>query len=425
MTPTQNVKLTQSLVQRLHAAETTYDSHDSDVAGLVVRVRPTGVKTYLVRLRDTTRRHPKTGRTVWYWETLGSADVLTPEHARRLAKGRIGRVADGKDPREARKVERAKAHRSLTLAQFLDADYEAWATTHLQTGEATVARLRARFVDLLPMRLDELSNFPVETWRSKRLKAGTKPATVNRELGSLKAALSRAVEWRRLDRHPLLTVKPAKVDTRGQVRFLSPAEEARLMAALDARDVTRKDARETANQWRADRSYDLLPAFRTYTDILAPLVRTALNTGLRFGELCNLRWADVTLTKAALLTVRGSGAKSGQTRHVPLNDGARDILKAWRTADVDPDAYIFPGRDGARLTDIKTAWAKLLKDANVTKFRFHDTRHTFASKLVQAGVDLNTVRELLGHADIKMTLRYAHLAPEQKREAVAKLVVAS
>jgi len=310
-------------------------------------------------------------------------------------------VADGKDPRQARKVERAKAHRSLTLAQFLDADYEAWATTHLQTGEATVARLRARFVDLLPMRLDELSNFPVETWRSKRLKAGTKPATVNRELGSLKAALSRAVEWRRLDRHPLLTVKLAKVDTRGQVRFLSPAEEARLMAALDTRDVTRNEARVTANQWRADRSYDLLPAFRTYTDILTPLVRTALNTGLRFGELCNLRWADVTLTNAALLTVRGSGAKSGQTRHVPLNSGARDILKAWRTADVDPDAYIFPGRDGARLTDIKTAWAKLLKDANATRFRFHDTRHTFASKLVQAGVDLNTVRELLGHADIR------------------------
>jgi len=58
VTPTRNIKLTQPLVQRLRAAETTYDRHDTDVAGLVVRVRPTGVKTYLVRLRDTTRRHP-------------------------------------------------------------------------------------------------------------------------------------------------------------------------------------------------------------------------------------------------------------------------------------------------------------------------------------------------------------------------------
>ena len=71
---------------------------------------------------------------------------------------------------------------------------------------------------------------------------------------------------------------------------------------------------------------------------------------------------------------------------------------------------------------LKTAWQKVAKAAKLHAFTFHDLRHTFASKLVQAGVDLNTVRELLGHADIKMTLRYAHLAPEHKAAAVAKLV---
>jgi integrase len=74
------------------------------------------------------------------------------------------------------------------------------------------------------------------------------------------------------------------------------------------------------------------------------------------------------------------------------------------------------------MKSLKTAWGKVAKAATLKGFTFHDLRHTFASKLVQAGVDLNTVRELLGHSDIKMTLRYAHLAPEHKAAAVAKLV---
>jgi integrase len=88
---------------------------------------------------------------------------------------------------------------------------------------------------------------------------------------------------------------------------------------------------------------------------------------------------------------------------------------------VTPTGYVFPGAEGERLIDVKTAWKSLLRVAGVTGFRFHDLRHTFASRLVMAGVDLNTVRELLGHADLKMTLRYAHLAPEHKAAAVAKL----
>jgi integrase len=72
-------------------------------------------------------------------------------------------------------------------------------------------------------------------------------------------------------------------------------------------------------------------------------------------------------------------------------------------------------------TGFRTAWGKLLKRAQISTFRWHDLRHHFASRLVQHGVPLNTVRDLLGHSSVGMSLRYAHLAPDQRREAVAKL----
>jgi integrase len=116
-----------------------------------------------------------------------------------------------------------------------------------------------------------------------------------------------------------------------------------------------------------------------------------------------------------LLTVEGRNAKNRQTRYVPLNDEAVSVLQNWREQS----------GTGARVFDVVTgfqaAWEKVLKRARISKFRWHDLRHHFASRLVQQGVPLNTVRDLLGHGSVGMSLRYAHLAPDQRREAVAKL----
>jgi integrase len=137
--------------------------------------------------------------------------------------------------------------------------------------------------------------------------------------------------------------------------------------------------------------------------------------------LFGLTWADV---EGGVVTIHGTSAKSGQTRHIPMNREARQVISAWRPVDAKPGGYVFANGEKGGLTTIKTAWAPLLKRAAIEAFRFHDLRHTFASNLVMAGVDLNTVRELLGHADLKMTLRYAHLAPAVKAAAVEKLVPA-
>jgi integrase len=237
----------------------------------------------------------------------------------------------------------------------------------------------------------------------------------------MRSALTKAIEWKLIALHPLATIKAAHVDKIGHVRFLSADEEKRLRAALAARDERRRAARMKANEWRREREYPEWPEYGRYTDHLTPLVLLAKNTGCRRGELLQLRWRDIDL-KSARLTVRGDGAKSGTTRVVALNTEAVSVLTAWKREQAGEAAYVFHNAEGDSLGGIKTAFLKVLEDAKIVGFRFHDLRHDFASKLVQAGVDLNTVRELLGHADLKMTLRYAHLAPEHQAAAVAKLV---
>jgi len=99
---------------------------------------------------------------------------------------------------------------------------------------------------------------------------------------------------------------------------------------------------------------------------------------------------------------------------VPLNAEALAVLKQWASQTGDAGSVF-------GVASVKSSWGSLLIAAKVQNFRFNGLRHHFASRLVMAGVDLNTVRELLGHADLTMTLRYSHLAPEHLAAAVARL----
>jgi len=340
--------------------------------------------------------------------------TLRVAEAREAARAALADSALGNDPLVSKR-------KAIAWRQFLNEKYEPWVTEHRKSGAATVARLRASFAEFNGTSLSDLSAFAIERWRTKRIKAGLKQVTVNRDLAALRSALTTARSWGLLSSHPMASVKMAKVDAIGHVRFLSEDEAARLQGALDARDELLKAKRASANEWRRARGYPEWPDHGVYPDHLTPLVTLARHTGCRRGELFALRWRDVDLA-GATITVKGDTAKSGQTRVIPLNSDAVGVLRAWRPTEAKGAALVFANAEGGALTDVKTAFLRVLKAARIEGFRFHDLRHDFASRLVQGGVDLNTVRELLGHADLKMTLRYAHLAPEHKAAAVAVLV---
>jgi integrase len=149
----------------------------------------------------------------------------------------------------------------------------------------------------------------------------------------------------------------------------------------------------------------------------------SLSTGIRRTALLSLEWGDVNLTERTLL-VRAATSKNEKQYYVPLNDLAYETLSIWhkQSKRTSPGSLVFPSpQTGEIMDNCNTAWENIRKRAGIENFRWHDMRHDFASQLVMSGVDLNTVRELLGHADLKMTLRYAHLAPGNKMQAVKEL----
>jgi len=403
------INLSAKDVEAAKVRAASYRLHDGKVHGLSLRVLPSGVKTWAVlwaRNREL---------------SLGKWPGVTVESARARAREKLVEADQHGAPLEVIESNRPAAERPITLRDFIADEYKPWALAHQKAGQATVDAMASVWGSLFDRPLTEISAFDVERIKGKRLKAGRKPATVNRDLDRIRSVLSRAMEWGRLSTHPLATVKRAKGADNSRVRYLAQEEETALRSALQSREALRRVRRASGNEWTDARGGEARPQWPAegFTDHLAPLVLIAMNTGLRRGELFGLDWRSVNLP-SRLLTVTAGNAKSRKARHVPLNAEALDVLTRWREQS-SRTGLVFPGEGGGKLTNVNKSWEGVATEAELEDFRFHDLRHDFASKLVMAGVDLNTVRELLGHADIAMTLRYAHLSPDKLAEAVARL----
>ncbi len=407
-------KLTAKTVNALAITGERYRVWDTEIIGFHVRVSPKGKKSYGLYYR-----HNGLQKEI----TLGVSGNIAADEARRLAKKHTGKIADGKDVLADRKQAKLSADKTRysTLKAFIDKKYEPWAETHIKDWKGTKRVLNKDFEHLHTRKLANITQWDIQKWSTELLKNKLKPATINRRVTILKSVLSKAKEWGIIEINPLAGMKRLKIDDKGRVRYLSIEEEEALRQALDNRQDKQREERVRYIKWCRERDREApAPYTEPHTDYLKPMVLLTVNTGMRRGEIFNLRWADVDL-KHSLLTVEGTTAKSGNTRHLPLNDEAFSTLVAWRNQTTD-NGLVFPSpKTGERMDNIRKSWGAMIAKSGISNFRFHDLRHHFASKLVMAGVDLNTVRELLGHATIEQTLRYAHLAPEHKAAAVALL----
>lgn len=396
------IQLTKRVVIDAQPKSKPYEMRDILTRGLILRVQPSGHKAWIVSWAHGKRR------------TLGAVEHITLEQARAQAAQAMAEAVQQRLPALAK----AKVV-TCTLGVFLTDHYEPWARVELRRGARYAQRIRTHFAGLLSRPMHEIDVPTVDRWWRERLSDGhgrqVAKATAYRDLATLRAALSMAVEWKLLQSNALLGMRQKAVESRKIVRFLSPAEEARLRQALAARDRKLIQGRANGNAVRRARQIPTLPDLPQdgFGDHLTPVVLLAMNTGLRRGELLSLQRSDIDL-EAGVITVQARHAKNGRQRHIPMNIEAKSVMKRWLRQSDEQGAVFEPN-------DVKKGWSALLDAADIHSFRFHDLRHDFASKLVRKGVDLNTVRELLGHADISMTLRYAHLCPSGLAAAVAKL----
>ena len=141
-----------------------------------------------------------------------------------------------------------------------------------------------------------------------------------------------------------------------------------------------------------------------------------LHTGIRRGGLLGLRWDDI---RNGQIFVRASLDKAKRGYFVPLSKEATQVMRLWKRQS-GKSGLVFKYQ-GKRIHSIKSAWSGLMKRAGLQSFRYHDLRHSFASKLAMANVSLFTIKELLGHQSIEMTEIYSHLSDDHKKAALEAL----
>ncbi len=267
---------------------------------------------------------------------------------------------------------------------------------HSETKKVSTERDRSSLTHLEPFFgkniISAITPNLINQYKTRRRSEGASPSTINRELALMKHAFSLAVrEWEWIRENPVKKISMEK-ENPSRDRWLSLEEEERLLAA--------------SPQW------------------LKEIITFAIETGCRREEMLSLEWKDIDLFKRCLNVLAG---KTGNRRVIPLTKKALEVLKGSEKArsKVRPikGGFVFTHPLGQKVNihTLRTAFERALEKAEIDGFRFHDLRHTFASRLAQSGTDPYTIQKLMGHKSFLTTQRYAHHYSESLRKGITAL----
>jgi integrase len=245
--------------------------------------------------------------------------------------------------------------------------------------EPILCRSSQRSIHRLPVGVDSQAGGKLSSQEA----GFVSPATVNRELASLKHLCTKAVEWGYLQANPLRSVKLLK-EPPGCLRYLTQQEMNALVEACSPH--------------------------------LKLIVATALHTGMWKAETLRPKWRNIDFATKTIIVRQ---TKNNVPNVIPINQTLLGELQ-HSPHHLHSD-YVFCNAADEPYDEVKRSFNTACRKAGIEDFGFHDLRHTFASHLIMNGVDLKTVMRLLGHKDIRMTLRYAHLSREHLQAAVGTL----
>jgi integrase len=287
-----------------------------------------------------------------------------------------------------------KISASRIFDEFVNSTYLPWARANKRSFRDDELHASVFCRHFGKRALNEIDQHMIEDFKVKRMKTTTrygrsrKPASVNRELAILSGIFRMAVDYEEIAQNPCRKVE-ALPENNQRTRHLSFAEEDRFFAKLTD-----------------DRQH------------LRTLVTVAIYSGPRRGELLKLRWSNVDFD---LNTINFTETKTNKDRSVPMDTIVRDALLKLREQAGSAE-YVFTNPDtGTRYTDIKKSFSAACREAGITNFTFHDLRHTFGTRLADAGVDVVKIKELMGHSSIVTTMRYIHATDQGKRGAITVL----
>ncbi len=301
--------------------------------------------------------------------------------------------------RHTQKLEGAKLPESLRskALTFSELCEDALAHSRADNSPKQTYELGLRIQQLLPIfgprSADSIRKNEIVGWLTEQAAARNWAASSrNRWQATFSLIFRVGIDNERIERNPAARIR-RKTEGNGRVRFLSDHEEVHLQKAIVGR----------------------FPEF-------LPHLLLSIHTGMRMSEQYSLDWNQVDFERRQ---VHLSRTKNGDSRTIPLNSVALGALKdlRGRNKPKGPDPVFPSARSGTALQGSRGWFPTALEGAGIEGYTWHCNRHTFASRLVMAGVDLRTVAELLGHRTLQMVMRYSHLAPEHQASAVDRLVV--